>query len=62
LAIDYDYISFLVNSIDYDYSKNCNRLRLTIAITPCLVPLLAYISWTPNNDEVKTASCFSNES
>jgi len=26
---NYDYISFLVNSIDYDcnYSKNCNRLQ-----------------------------------
>ena len=35
LIVDYDeisdvidYISFLVSSIDYDYSKNCNRLRL----------------------------------
>jgi len=30
-----DYTSFLVNSIDYDYSKNCNQLRLTI--TPCFI-------------------------
>jgi len=22
--------------MDYDYSKNCNRLRLTITITSCL--------------------------
>jgi len=28
---------FLVSSIDYDYSNNCNRLRLTITITPCLL-------------------------
>jgi len=34
-AIDYDYISFLVNSIDYDYSKNCNQLQ-SITISPCL--------------------------
>jgi len=26
----------LINSIYYDYSKNCNRLRLTITITVCL--------------------------
>ena len=30
------FISFLVNSIDYDYSKNCNRLW-SITITPCLI-------------------------
>jgi len=33
-TIGYDYISFLVCSIDYDCSENCNRLRLTI--TQCL--------------------------
>jgi len=40
-VIDYGYILFLVNSIDYDYdySNNCNRLRLTITITPCLVTI-----------------------
>jgi len=27
---------FLVSSIDYDCSKNCNRLLLTITITSCL--------------------------
>ena len=32
-VIDYDDISFFVSSIDYDYSKNCNRLRLMITIT-----------------------------
>jgi len=36
-VIDYDYISFLVSSIDCDHSKNCNRLRLAITITPCLL-------------------------
>jgi len=34
-CIDYDYISFLVSWIDYDYSKNCNQLRLTIPHVCC---------------------------
>jgi len=38
-------MSFLVSSIDCDYSKNyiidCNRLRLTITTTPCVHGILA---------------------
>jgi len=30
-------ISFLISSIYNDYSKNCNRLRLAITITLCVV-------------------------
>jgi len=33
-------MSFLASSIDYDYSKNCNRLRLTTTIILCLPPTL----------------------
>jgi len=52
LIVDYDYMSFLVSSIDYDYSKtviDCNRLRLTI--TPCLVEMLTYDAMLRKHEE-----------
>jgi len=44
-------MSFSVSSIDYDYSKNCNRVRLTITIAP-------YSFLTDNQAHIKRTTKF----
>jgi len=41
---EYNYISFLVSSIDYDYSKNCNRLRL-LSVINFILQRMCHVIW-----------------
>ena len=59
LIVDYDYMSFLVSSVDYDHS-NCNRIRLTITITPRLTTCPEFVYVTINLINVYVSNCWLN--
>jgi len=52
-VIDYDYMSFLVSSIDYDYSKNCYLFRIHMSAFDYELSFLA-----PSVDKPFSASTF----